>query len=194
MSNEKTIEIKVIYSDVFNKFYVHDFLIWNHLSIQNLILKLPFIEINNLNFSNFVKWKDDQNISCTSWWVLQLWCLQYFHFRSFFILKFNSKFTYSNFKIFKYIFYRILSDLEWFTGLVWTYMGRRKLLDEEERRGGHVTPINLLRWIFDRVAFIARSGFFLERLPALLVNFSASFSAFVRLLRLVRIRKTKYIL
>ena len=31
------IKIKVVDSDVFNNFYVHDFLIWNHLRVQNLI-------------------------------------------------------------------------------------------------------------------------------------------------------------
>ena len=31
LSNEKMTKIKVVDSDVFNNFYVHDFLIWNHL-------------------------------------------------------------------------------------------------------------------------------------------------------------------
>ena len=37
LSNEKMTKIKVVDSDVFNNFYVHDFLIWNHLRFQNLV-------------------------------------------------------------------------------------------------------------------------------------------------------------
>ena len=37
LSNEKMIKIKVVYSNVFNNFYVHDSLIWNHLRFQNLV-------------------------------------------------------------------------------------------------------------------------------------------------------------
>ena len=132
-------KIKVVDSDVFNNFFVHDFLIWNHLRFQNLILswhllkfkiltvqiwsnekmtkikvedsdvfknfyfswlsylkpfkvsksylKLTFIEIQNLNCSNLVKWKDDQNISCIYWWVLQLWYSWVFQLKSFTLSK-----------------------------------------------------------------------------------------------------------
>ena len=36
-SNENMTKIKVVNSEVFNNFYVHEFLIWNHLRFQNHI-------------------------------------------------------------------------------------------------------------------------------------------------------------
>ena len=35
--NEEMIKIKVVDSDEFNNFYVHDFCSWNHLRFQNLV-------------------------------------------------------------------------------------------------------------------------------------------------------------
>ena len=35
--NEEMIKIKVVDSDEFNNFYVHDFSSWNHLRFQNLV-------------------------------------------------------------------------------------------------------------------------------------------------------------
>ena len=37
LSNEGVTKIKVVDSDEFNNFYVHDFYSWNHLRFQNLI-------------------------------------------------------------------------------------------------------------------------------------------------------------
>ena len=37
LSNEEVSKIKVVDSDEFNNFYVHDFYSWNHLRFQNLV-------------------------------------------------------------------------------------------------------------------------------------------------------------
>ena len=37
LSNKKMPKIKVVDSDEFNNFYVHDFYSWNHLRFQNLV-------------------------------------------------------------------------------------------------------------------------------------------------------------
>ena len=37
LSNEEVTKIKVVDSDEFNNFYVHDFCSWNHLRFQNLV-------------------------------------------------------------------------------------------------------------------------------------------------------------
>ena len=139
LSHEEVTKIKVVDSDEFNNFYIHDFYCWNHLRFQNLVwscrllkfkistiqiwsiwkydenksctywwvlqlwysrvfqlksftlskycLKLKLFEFQNLNRSNKVTWQDDQNKTCTCWWVIQLLCLQHFHFRSFNVLK-----------------------------------------------------------------------------------------------------------
>ena len=55
LSNEEMTKIKVVDSDVFNNFYVRDFIIQNHIKVSNSCLKLSFIEIQILNCSNFVK-------------------------------------------------------------------------------------------------------------------------------------------
>ena len=51
-------------------------------------LKLPFSEIQNYNGSNLVKWKYDQNKSCTYWWVVQHWYSWVFHLKSFTLSKY----------------------------------------------------------------------------------------------------------
>ena len=42
--NKKVIKIKVVDSDEFNNFYVHDFCSWNHLRFQNLIWSLYLLK------------------------------------------------------------------------------------------------------------------------------------------------------
>ena len=79
--NEKMIKIKVVDSDMFNNFYVHDFLIWNYLRFQNLVwschllnfkfwtvqilsnekmIKIKVVDsdvFNNFNVHDFLIWK-----------------------------------------------------------------------------------------------------------------------------------------
>jgi hypothetical protein len=50
-------------------------------------LKLSFFQIENLNCSNKVRWRNDQNKNCRSWWVLQICGLWLFHLKSFAIRK-----------------------------------------------------------------------------------------------------------
>ena len=69
---------------VFITFYVE--IIW----VSNFGSNLSFFKISNLKGSNLVKWQDNQNKSCRSWWVEQLWCLSNFHLRSFIILDKNT--------------------------------------------------------------------------------------------------------
>ena len=66
-------------------------------------LKLSFFEIQNSNCLNKVWWRNDQNKSCGSWWVLQicgLWLFRWSH-----LLSKNSVivliFWNSNFELFK---------------------------------------------------------------------------------------------
>ena len=51
-------------------------------AVKNYCLKLSFLKIQNLNCSNQVTWKDGQNESCKSRWVLELCSWQLFHLRS----------------------------------------------------------------------------------------------------------------
>ena len=61
--NEEMMKIKVVDSDEFNNLYVHDISSLKWFKVSKSCLKLPFIKIQNLNCSNLVKWKDDQNKS-----------------------------------------------------------------------------------------------------------------------------------
>ena len=79
LSNENMIKIKVVHINEFYNFGIHEFFIWNHLLFQNIV--------SSWNCLNKVTWQDDQNKSWIRWWVIQLLCLQYFHFRSFNVLK-----------------------------------------------------------------------------------------------------------
>ena len=49
--------------------------------VSKICLNVSFIEIQNLNYSNLVTWKYDQNKSCRDWWVLQLLCSWIFHLK-----------------------------------------------------------------------------------------------------------------
>ena len=62
--------------------------------VSKYCLNLPFLEIQNLNYSNRVTWKYDQNKSCRSWWVLQLSCSSLFHRKSFGVSKSCLKFLF----------------------------------------------------------------------------------------------------
>ena len=62
LSNKKMIKIKVIDSDEFNKFYVHNFSSWNHLRFQNLVwschlLKFKISTIQILSNKKMIKIK-----------------------------------------------------------------------------------------------------------------------------------------
>ena len=73
-------------------------------SVTKSCLKLSFVEIQNLNCSNFVTWSNDQNKSCTYRWALQLSCWWIFHLKSVLVPKlilkicilWNSNFDSSN--------------------------------------------------------------------------------------------------
>ena len=86
-SNENMIKIKVVHIDEFYNFGIHEFFIWNHLLFPKYCFKLKLFEFQILNRSNKVTWHDDQNKRCTCWWVIQLLCLQHFHFISFNVIK-----------------------------------------------------------------------------------------------------------
>ena len=103
LSNEEMTKIKVIDIHELNNFCTHHFLCWNQFGSQILV---SFFKISNLKCSNFVKWQDDQNKSCISWWVEQLLYSSLLHLKSFRVLKFglnlsNFKFQISNFKMCK---------------------------------------------------------------------------------------------
>jgi hypothetical protein len=90
-SHEKMTKIKVVDLDELYNFRVHDFFHLKSFLVSKSCLKFLFFEIQILNYLNKVTWKVFQNKICRYWWVLQLWCLQHFHFRSFTVLKFYSK-------------------------------------------------------------------------------------------------------
>ena len=72
-------------------FQCSQLLLLKSFKVSKSCLKLSFIEIQIFNYSNLVKWKYDQNKSCTYWWVLQLWYSQVFHLKSFTLLKYYFK-------------------------------------------------------------------------------------------------------
>ena len=55
--------------------------------VSKICLNVSFIEIQNLNCSNLVTLKYDQNKSCRDWWVLQLWYSSLFQLKSFGVSK-----------------------------------------------------------------------------------------------------------
>ena len=90
--NEKLTKMKLVHLDDLYNFYIHDLFSSNHILFQNVVTSWNFFEIQILSRSNKVKWQDDKNKICTSWWVIQLWYLKNFNLRSFSLLKFYSKF------------------------------------------------------------------------------------------------------
>ena len=56
--NEEVTKIKVVDLDELYNFGIYC------LKVSKSYLKLPFIEIQILNYTNFVKWKDGQNKNC----------------------------------------------------------------------------------------------------------------------------------
>jgi hypothetical protein len=52
-------------------------------NVSKYCLKLPHFEIQILNYSNKVGWKNDQSKSCGYRWVLQIFCWCLFHLSSF---------------------------------------------------------------------------------------------------------------
>ena len=69
--------------------------------VSKCCLNLPFLEIQNLNCSNQITWKDDQNKSCRSWWFLELCSWQHFHLKSFYHGKLRLNFLNLKFEFFK---------------------------------------------------------------------------------------------
>ena len=59
--NEEMIKIKVVDLDELYNFGIHHFFIWNHLMVENLVRTCYFFKFENLNCSNFVKWKEWPN-------------------------------------------------------------------------------------------------------------------------------------
>jgi hypothetical protein len=70
-------------------------------AISKSCLKFLFFEIQNLNCSNQVTWKDDQNESGRCRWFLKLCSEQYFHLKSFYYGKPCLNFPNLNFEFFK---------------------------------------------------------------------------------------------
>ena len=79
LSNKKMTKIKVVDSDVFNNFYVYDFLFEIVMFLKSC-LKLPFIEIQNLNFFKFENLK-----SFNGWKVVEHITIYNFYFGHLFI-------------------------------------------------------------------------------------------------------------
>jgi hypothetical protein len=63
LSNAKMAYVLNVDLDEWTNLGIHDFSSWK------LVLSCENFEIQNLNRSNFVKWKVDQNNLCRSWWV-----------------------------------------------------------------------------------------------------------------------------
>ena len=96
LSNDKITKIKVVDINELNNFGIHHFLCWNHFESQILVRTCHFLTFQNLKGSNLVKWQDDQNKSCRSWWVEQLLYSSLLHLKSFRVWKFGLNL--SNFK------------------------------------------------------------------------------------------------
>ena len=69
--------------------------------VLNFGSNLSFFKISNLKGSNLVKWQDNQNKSCRSWWVEQLLYSSLLHLKSFRVWKFGLKCQILNFKMCK---------------------------------------------------------------------------------------------
>ena len=96
LSNYEITKIKVVdLHELFN-FGIHYFFNWNDLGVSNFGSNLSFFKFQNLKGSNLVKWQDNQNKSCRSWWVEQLLYSSLLHLKSFRVLKFGLNL--SNFK------------------------------------------------------------------------------------------------
>jgi len=81
LSDEGMTKIKVVDLGEYYIYLCSCVFEFNSSSDSKFCLKLSFVEIQNLNYSNLVTWKDDQNKSCRSWWVLQLLCSWLFEFK-----------------------------------------------------------------------------------------------------------------
>jgi hypothetical protein len=74
MSDEDEIYIKFVVLDEIYNFIVQIFLIWDRLDVQ-------IFKIYNLNFSNDLGWRNDQNKNYRSQKVMQLCSSQLFHLK-----------------------------------------------------------------------------------------------------------------
>ena len=101
LSNYEITKIKVVdLHELFN-FGIHYFFNWNDLGVSNFGSNLSFFKFQNLKGSNLVKWQDNQNKSCRSWWVEQLLYSSLLHLKSFRVWKFGLNLSNFKFQILK---------------------------------------------------------------------------------------------
>ena len=82
-SNKKMAYIRIVYIDELNKLGIQNFSIGDNLGFRKLVCRRRNLKITNLNHSNYLKWKVDQNNNCIYWWVEQTWYSKFFNFKSF---------------------------------------------------------------------------------------------------------------
>ena len=82
LSDEEMTKIKVVDLGEFYNFVAGDFCSRKSFVVSKSYLKFSFLKIQNLNCSNQITWKDDQNESCRSWKVIEICSWQLFDFRS----------------------------------------------------------------------------------------------------------------
>ena len=65
-SNEKMGYIRIVYLEEINKLGMQNFSIGDNLGFRKLLCRRRNLKITNLNHTNYLKWKVDQNNNCRS--------------------------------------------------------------------------------------------------------------------------------
>ena len=70
LSNAKMTYVLNVDLDEWTNLGIHDFSRWDYLGFQKLVSRCQNFKIQNLNGSNFAKWKVDNYKKFRPWWVL----------------------------------------------------------------------------------------------------------------------------
>jgi len=93
MTKTKVVDLKKLYN-----FVVDNFFIWNHLSMKK---SREFAHIWNSNFSNDLGWRNNQNKSCSSQKIMQLYSWRLFSFEIIYPRKSHMNFLTFEIRIFQ---------------------------------------------------------------------------------------------